>query len=110
MNLVTRRFALITLSAAALLVNGKNRRSAAHAQMADHRSTTDAGETTQNKIARAMSAGPADIAKSARIVDAGAHGEMVVLREGNNGFTCIPGNPRVVGDPPKCASTRSPES
>jgi 8-oxo-dGTP pyrophosphatase MutT (NUDIX family) len=27
---------------------------------------------------------------------------MVVLREGNNGFTCMPGNLNVVGEPPTC--------
>jgi len=25
-----------------------------------------------------------------------------LLREGANGFTCIPGNPKAVGDPPMC--------
>jgi hypothetical protein len=29
---------------------------------------------------------------------------MVVLREGNNGFTCMPGNPKVIGEPPFCAN------
>ena len=62
-----------------------------------------AGDTTQGKIARAMSAGPDDISESARIVDKDAQGKTVVLREGSNGFTCMPGNPNVVGDPPMCA-------
>src|SRR6266852_9462850 len=88
--------------AGVLLVNGINPRGTAHAQTADHSSTTDAGETTQAKIARAMSAGPAKVANSARIIETNAHGS-VVLREGNNGFTCMPGNPREVGDPPMCA-------
>jgi hypothetical protein len=57
--------------------------------------------------ARAMSAGPPEIARSARIADADAQGKMVVLREGNNGFTCMPGNPRVIGDPPMCADAAS---
>src|SRR5260370_33145099 len=65
-------------------------------------STIDTGETTQAKIARAMSAGPVEVASSARIIDTNAHG-MVVLRKGDNGFTCMPGNPRAVGDPPMCA-------
>jgi hypothetical protein len=102
MNLRKLSLGLVTLSASVLLVNGTNPRGAAHAQTADHSSTTDAGETTQAKIARAMSAGPADVAKSARIIDTVAHG-IVVLREGNNGFTCMPGNPQAVGDPPMCA-------
>ena len=66
-----------------------------------------AGETTQEKIARAMSAGPDNISKSARIVDKDAQGNEVILREGSNGFTCMPGNPKVVGDPPMCTDAAS---
>jgi hypothetical protein len=65
---------------------------------------TDANDTKEVKIARAMSAGPADITKSARIVDTDAQGNVVVLREGDNGWTCMPGNPKVVGEPPMCAN------
>jgi hypothetical protein len=60
--------------------------------------SADAPESAEAKIARALSAGPPDIAKSARIVDTDAQGMMVVLREGRNGFTCMPGNPRVIGE------------
>jgi hypothetical protein len=102
MNRMIRRLGLLTLSAGVLLVNGPNPRGAAHAQTAEHSSAPRSGENAQAKIARAMSAGPAEVAKSARIVDTDGHG-TVVLREGNNGFTCMPGNPSVVGDPPKCA-------
>ena len=66
-----------------------------------------AGDTTQGKIARAMSAGPDDISESARIVDKDAQGKTVILRAGSNGFTCMPGNPNVVGDPPMCADAAS---
>jgi hypothetical protein len=59
------------------------------------------------KIERAMSAGPPEIARSAKIVDKDAQGHTVVLREGSNGFTCMPGNPNVVGDPPMCADQPS---
>jgi hypothetical protein len=54
-----------------------------------------------------MSAGPTDVAKSARIIDTDAAGKMVVLREGSNGFTCMPGNPKVVGEPPMCVDAAS---
>jgi hypothetical protein len=107
MNLMTRSLGLLTLSAGMLFVNAANPRAAAHAQAAAHSSAADASETTQAKIARAMSAGPADVARSARIIDTDAHGNTVVLREGNNGFTCMPGNPKVVGDPPMCADAPS---
>jgi hypothetical protein len=43
--------------------------------------TADPGDTTQ-AIARAMSAGPADVVESARIVDTDAQGNTVVLRKG----------------------------
>ena len=50
-----------------------------------------------------MSAGPANVPKAARIVTTDAHGNKVVLREGNNGFTCMPGDPKAIGQPPMCA-------
>src|SRR6202035_1145775 len=98
---------LLTLLAGVLLVNEANPRGAAQAQVPDQSSTTDAGETTQAKIARALSAGPPEVAKSARVVDTNAQGKMTVLREGSSGFTCMPGNPKVIGDPPMCADAAS---
>ena len=59
-------------------------------------------DTAEAKIARAMSAGPPQIARSAKIVDKDAQGHTIVLREGSNGFTCMPGNPNVIGDPAMC--------
>ena len=101
MKFVKRSLWLIAISASMLLANSANPRSAAHTQTAAHNSTA-VTETTQAKIRRAISAGPANVANGARIVDTDAQGQMVVLREGNNGFTCVPGNPKVVGDPPMC--------
>jgi hypothetical protein len=54
-----------------------------------------------------MSAGPTEVAKAPRIVDTDAKGKMIVLREGNNGFTCMPGNLKVVGEPPMCVDAPS---
>jgi hypothetical protein len=64
-------------------------------------------ETAEQKIDRAISAGPENISKSARIIDTDAQGDQVILREGSNGFTCMPGNPNVVGEPPMCADAAS---
>jgi hypothetical protein len=33
-----------------------------------------------------------------------SQGKAVILREGNNGFTCQPGNPKVIGRPASCAN------
>jgi hypothetical protein len=41
------------------------------------------------------------------MVDTDAQGKMVVLREGNNGFTRMPGNLKVVGEPPMCVDAPS---
>jgi hypothetical protein len=67
----------------------------------------DAEDTTQAKIARAMSAGPADVARDARIIDTDAQGNVVVLREGKNGFTCWPGDRNDVGKPATCSDAAS---
>ena len=55
------------------------------------------GEAKENKaarIARALSAAPADISDNASVVDV----DGTVLREGSNGWTCIPGIPLIPGD------------
>src|SRR3954470_10517078 len=63
-----------------------------------------AGESREAQIARAIAAGPTSVTGSARIEGSDARGEKVVLRDGNNGFTCVPGNPRVVGRPASCSN------
>lgn len=64
-------------------------------------------ETKEAKITRALSAGPEDVARGARVVDTDASGNTVILRDGANGFTCMPGNPKIIGDPPMCADAAS---
>ena len=51
-------------------------------------------ESAATKIARAASAAPASISADATIVDA----DGTVLREGSNGWTCLPGIPLIPGD------------
>jgi hypothetical protein len=55
---------------------------------------TDEAETADQKIARAMSAAPADISSMATIVDV----DGTVLRKGTNGWTCMPGVALIPGD------------
>ena len=61
-------------------------------------------DVNEAKIARALSAAPSSVSDGARIVDRDENGAETVLREGNNGFTCFPGHPGVVGDFPYCAN------
>jgi hypothetical protein len=63
-----------------------------------------AGEPAEVQMARAIAAGPRHVTDSARIVGADAQGKRMVLREGSNGFTCQPGNPKVLGRPASCSN------
>jgi hypothetical protein len=63
-----------------------------------------AGESNQAQMARAIAAGPPTVTGAARIVGTDSQGKLIVLREGNNGFTCQPGNPNVVGRPASCSN------
>jgi hypothetical protein len=104
----TRKFlASATTAMALLLIIGIKLLDRAESKTSHNEISAKADDTTQEKIARAMSAGPDNISKSARIIDKDAQGNKVVLREGSNGFTCMPGNPNVVGDPPMCADAAS---
>jgi hypothetical protein len=102
-----RALCLLAIAIAMFLVTETNFGRTVQARTLVQNSATDASDTSQSKIARAMSAGPDDIARSARIIDTDAEGNTVVLRKGSNGFTCMPGNPRVVADPPLCADPAS---
>ena len=51
-------------------------------------------ESVAAKIARAASAAPASISSNATIIDV----DGTVLREGDNGWTCLPGVPLIPGD------------
>lgn len=53
-------------------------------------------------IASAMRAAPPGVGKDATIVVADAQGKMRTLREGKNGFTCMPDNPETPGPDPMC--------
>ena len=54
----------------------------------------DEGESRDAKIARAVSAAPADITDKATIMDV----DGTILREGSNGWTCFPGVGLIPGD------------
>jgi hypothetical protein len=61
-----------------------------------------AAPTDQELIASAMKAAPKDVGEHATIVVPGEKGAMRTLRQGNNGFTCMPDNPATPGPDPMC--------
>jgi hypothetical protein len=75
-----------------------------HSHMAVDESGGAAGEPADVQMARAIAAGPRYVTDSARIVGVDAQGKGLVLREGSNGFTCQPGNPKVLGRPASCSN------
>ena len=60
-------------------------------------------------IASAEKAAPAKVAKGATIVAMGADGTMRTLRQGTNGFTCMPDNPSTPGPDPMCMDAAAME-
>lgn len=85
---------------AALLGCGLLTAGLSHAVPAAGQDATD----TQAKIASAMSAGPAAIAQDATILDGMLDdaGDFVVLRQGSNGWTCLPDAPGTPHLDPMC--------
>lgn len=67
--------------------------------------TGDKGAATaapSDPIASAESAAPAAIAHDASIITVDANGAMKTLREGKNGWTCMPDSPSTPGPDPMC--------
>ena len=58
--------------------------------------------TDAQLIASAMRAAPAKVARDATIIAMDANGMMRTLREGKNGFTCMPDYPATPGPDPMC--------
>jgi hypothetical protein len=108
MKFVRRNSLVIILLAGLLLcqrdsVGAQLQQADDHSHMDMDESGGAAGEPAEVQIARAMAAGPRRVADSARIVGADAQGRRIVLREGNNGFICQPGNP-ILGHPASCSN------
>ena len=60
-----------------------------------------------NLIASAMSAAPKSVAANATVVAMDAKGKMRTLRQGTNGWTCMPDEPSTPGPDPMCGDKNS---
>jgi hypothetical protein len=103
MNRSTAKAATFVAAIAVVVVIGARFGRGAESTPGHAAVANDTRETTEAKIERAISAGPPEIARSAKIIDKDAQGHTIILREGSNGWTCMPGNPDVIGDPAMCA-------
>ena len=61
-----------------------------------------AQEMDEQLISSAVSAAPPNVGTGATVVAMGADGNMKTVREGTNGFTCMPDNPATPGPDPMC--------
>jgi hypothetical protein len=61
-----------------------------------------AAPTDAELIASAIRAAPAKVGEKATVVSMGADGAMRTVREGSNGFTCMPDNPATPGPDSMC--------
>src|SRR4051812_32065512 len=57
---------------------------------------------SNDPVASAESAAPAALAHNASIMTADASGAMKTIRQGSNGWTCIPDDPNTPGTDPMC--------
>jgi hypothetical protein len=88
MKLAKRTLPFLAVATAMLLVTETNFGPSVQARTLVQDSTTNASDTTRGKIAQ-------------------AEGNTAVLRDGSNGVTCMPGNPKVIGEPPICVDAAS---
>jgi hypothetical protein len=73
------------------------------AALAQHQMAAASGDL----IASAESAAPSSIAKAATVATVEADGKIKVLREGKNGWTCMPDSPTTPGRDPMCMDSNS---
>lgn len=59
-------------------------------------------KTDAQMIVNAVSAAPKAVGSGASVVAMDKNGQMRTLREGKNGFVCMPDNPSTPGDDPMC--------
>lgn len=93
---------LVLLTAAATLVLGACDRPAPGANEAASDSAAINTAASNDPVANALSAAPASVSKDASVIAPQPDGSMKTLREGTNGWTCIPDNPDSPVNDPMC--------
>ncbi|MGQ0558295.1 MAG: hypothetical protein ACT4OE_01720 [Sphingosinicella sp.] len=91
------------LIAAAAMMAVAGCQPAGNQQAAENAAGANAAQTNNaDPIASATSAAPPSVSRDAAVVAMDADGSMRTLREGRNGFTCMPDNPATPGPDPMC--------
>lgn len=92
----------LLLAGAVLALAACNQSAAPSNSGATENKTATAAPASNDPVASAESAAPASIAHDASIVTVGADGKMTTVREGKNGWTCMPDAPDTPGPDPMC--------
>jgi hypothetical protein len=96
-------FGLLLGACAALALAGCDRADRAPQPQANASETAEASAAhPSDPIESAMAAAPASVSRDAAIVQAQPDGKMKTLREGHNGWTCMPDSPTTPGPDPMC--------
>ena len=97
------RIVLIAGATISLALSGCNKdRAVGDLPQANEGAKPTAAADHNDPVASAMSAAPASISQGATIMQAQADGTMKTLREGQNGWTCMPDSPTTPGPDPMC--------
>ena len=97
------RLALLAAAGLSLALSACNQKEASVANEPDNATPAATSAVDKNDpLASAMAAAPESIGSKATIIQAQADGSMKTLREGNNGWTCMPDNPQTPGHDPMC--------
>ena len=96
------RVAMLLISGAIFACAGCDSQTATVNKADSNEAAADAAVDHKDPIQSAMAAAPESISGKAAIVQAGADGSMKTLREGSNGWTCMPDNPVTPGPDPMC--------
>lgn len=94
---------LALLAAASLAMSACDQEREAASNTAEVGANAEAPATDhKDPVESAMAAAPDSIARAAAIVTANPDGSMMTVREGSNGWTCMPDNPVTPGPDPMC--------
>jgi hypothetical protein len=96
-------FGLLLGACAALALAGCDRAANAEQPPGNSGETANAvAAHPTDPVESAMAAAPASVSRDAAIVQAQPDGKMKTLREGHNGWTCMPDSPTTPGPDPMC--------
>jgi hypothetical protein len=97
------RFALLAAAGLSLALSACSKQQTAATGDANGAAPAAADATDhKDPVASAMAAAPESVARNAAVIASNPDGTMRRLREGTNGFTCMPDNPATPGPDPMC--------